>query len=361
MSIKVLIVGCGAVIHEIYKKSLIKLQKQGQIKIVGLIDPNRQHTEALQSVFRTEAVFDHIDSAVDAVDADLAIVSSPPFLHAEHSISALNHGLHVLCEKPMASSPEECLRMIEVAKAADRRLAIGMTRRFYPSFHYVKHWIEARRDLEDLTFSYREGGQYRWPIKSGDAFQRNQGGSGLLMDVGSHALDTMRWLFGPLSIDAYCDDALVGGVESNVILQIRSPYARGRVQLSWNHPLANQFRISDGHTEMLINPLDMHHVQVRTQDASQYLTPDIDFPRTCHKLNAKRGVPENYQECVYYQIVQVLRAIRFGEPVPVTGEEGLEVIANMENCYRLSQPIAMDWLAPMRSEANTNLHWSIHQ
>lgn len=79
MSIKTLIIGCGAVIHEIYRKPLIRLQKQRDLTIIGLVDPNQAHTEALKTIFRTQAVYDNVDDAVAKCGAELAIISSPLF------------------------------------------------------------------------------------------------------------------------------------------------------------------------------------------------------------------------------------------------------------------------------------------
>lgn len=357
MSIRTLIVGCGAVIHEIYKEPLVRLQNQGDLTIVGLLDSNRPHAEALQSTFQTESIYDNIDTAVSQSRADLAIISSPPFMHAEHTVSALKMGMHVLCEKPMASSLSECKRMIEEAKSRDRILAIGMTRRFFPSLNYLKNWIAMGEMQGKMTFSYREGGQYNWPIKTAVGFKRGKDGGGLLMDVGSHALDTIRWLFGPLSVDAYFDDALVGGVESNCIIELRSQKANGRVQLSWNQPIANQFHVTDGKMEFVISPGDMQNIGVLHSGVNQNVNLDIGFPISSKSVSTKTEVPKTYNECVYYQIVQILRAIRFGENVPVTGEQNIEVISAIDECNKIASPIVMDWLAQSQSETNTSLHW----
>lgn len=357
MSIKTLIIGCGAVIHEIYRKPLIRLQKQRDLTIIGLVDPNQAHTEALKTIFRTQAVCDNVDDAVAKCGVELAIISSPPFLHAEHTVAALKQGMHVLCEKPMAPTVSECNLMIEEAKSRERILAIGMTRRFYPSLNYLRNWIAMGRMQGEITFSYREGGQYQWPIKTAAGFKRGNGGSGLLMDVGSHVLDTIRWLLGPLSVEAYVDDALVGGVESNCIIDVQAPKAKGRVQLSWNQPLANRFHVTDGKTEIVVNPLDMHHVTILEAGIKQYLTLDIGFPVSSQSMNVELEMPKTYLECCYYQIVQILRAIRFGENLPVTGEQSMEVIAAMDACYQIAAPMTIDWLAQLRCEASHRLHW----
>ena len=62
----------------------------------------------------------------------LVIVALPHNLHAPVTIKALEAGAHVLCEKPMARTVEECDLMLNAAAAADRLVAVGHFRRFFP-------------------------------------------------------------------------------------------------------------------------------------------------------------------------------------------------------------------------------------
>src|SRR5260370_30455308 len=66
-------------------------------------------------------------------DIDAVIVSTPPPLHAVMCIEALAAGKHVLCEKPLARSPEEGWPIVKAAEASGRLLAIGFNYRFYPA------------------------------------------------------------------------------------------------------------------------------------------------------------------------------------------------------------------------------------
>jgi len=72
-------------------------------------------------------------------DIDIVYVVTPNSLHAEHTITALEAGKHVICEKPMALNAAECTQMINAAKKANRKLAIGYR------MHYDPNFIEAKR------------------------------------------------------------------------------------------------------------------------------------------------------------------------------------------------------------------------
>ncbi|WP_010424970.1 Gfo/Idh/MocA family protein, partial [Anaerophaga thermohalophila] len=76
---------------------------------------------------------------------DVVSVCSPNGLHADHTIAALRHGYHVLCEKPMAISVEDCGNMINEAEHANRRLFIVKQNRFNPPVEALKKAIEEDR------------------------------------------------------------------------------------------------------------------------------------------------------------------------------------------------------------------------
>ena len=77
------------------------------------------------------------DPRVDAIDICL-----PTDLHASVAIAALEADKHVLCEKPMALSAEDCDRMIAAAEKRNRVLMIGQVLRFWPEYRYLEHFVK---------------------------------------------------------------------------------------------------------------------------------------------------------------------------------------------------------------------------
>ena len=76
-------------------------------------------------------------------EVDAVIVSTPPSLHAEMCIEALESGKHVLCEKPLARTPDECKSIFKAAEKSGRFLATGFNYRFYPSVHKARALLDA--------------------------------------------------------------------------------------------------------------------------------------------------------------------------------------------------------------------------
>src|SRR5688572_18502139 len=76
-------------------------------------------------------------------DVDAVIVSTPPSLHAEMCIAALEAGKHVLCEKPLARSPAECRAITDTARESGLFLATGFNYRFYPSMRRARELLDS--------------------------------------------------------------------------------------------------------------------------------------------------------------------------------------------------------------------------
>ena len=129
---------------------------------------------------------------------EIVHVCSPHHLHAEHSITALEAGAHVLCEKPMATRIEDAERMIAAAKQAGRIGAVAYTYRGYPLIEVLRAKVAAGA----FGQIRRAGGAYL----SQDVFAADKyvwmfspdttGRSYALMDLGIHWLDLIEFVTG---------------------------------------------------------------------------------------------------------------------------------------------------------------------
>jgi predicted dehydrogenase len=129
---------------------------------------------------------------------DVLHVCSPNHLHAEHTLAAFTHGAHVFCEKPMATSRDDCLRMIDAAGAAGRVGAIAYTYRGYPLVEVLRHKVAegAFGRLRRLGGCYlsqdvQAANKYVWLFTPGTT-----GRSYALMDLGVHWLDLVEYVSG---------------------------------------------------------------------------------------------------------------------------------------------------------------------
>jgi len=146
--------------------------------------------------------YDDYDSIKDNPEIDVVYVVLPNSMHAEYTIRALKAGKHVLCEKPMATSVEDCQRMIDAAKAANKKLMIGYRLRHEP---FNMKAIELLRGGQlgkikniDAGAAFNIGDPNQWRLK------RQYAGGGSMMDIGIYALNACRYLSGeePVEVTA---------------------------------------------------------------------------------------------------------------------------------------------------------------
>ena len=185
MTVLTTVVGCGAVAQRLYRKPLQQLEKRGLLRVTALVDPVPEHAAVLGAFFPRAKVYERVEDALDGSTSALTLILSPAHLHCSQAIQALQHDNHVLCEKPMAATEDECARMNAVAAARKRVLAIGMIRRFFPAHAQLRQLLTDGQLGAVRSFDYREGHKFEWDVTTPAAFRpRREGGTGVLFDIG---------------------------------------------------------------------------------------------------------------------------------------------------------------------------------
>ncbi len=140
-------------------------------------------------------LYTNIDEMLEKEQFDFVDICLPTYLHSETTIKALDRGLHVLCEKPMALSEEECDRMIEAAKRNDRKLMIGQCLRFWPHYLVLKDYVDSGKfGKVNSAYFFRGGHTPRWSYENWMVKKEKSGGC--ILDQHIHDVDLVNWLFG---------------------------------------------------------------------------------------------------------------------------------------------------------------------
>jgi len=132
-------------------------------------------------------------------EVNVVLVCTPPDLHAPVSISAMENGKHVLCEKPLARTIEEAKEMVNVAQKNGVKLKCGFNHRHHRSINQAKKWFDEGivGDLSFMRCVYgicgRPGYEKEWRANPKIV------GGGHLMEQGIHGIDLFRWFAGDLS------------------------------------------------------------------------------------------------------------------------------------------------------------------
>lgn len=183
---------------------------------------------------------------VEQSDVEAVIVSTPPHLHAEMCIAALDAGKHVLCEKPLARTLEECRAIVATAERASRYLATGFNYRFYPSIEKARQLLDSgaigRLDhIRSYTgYSAQEHSQ-PWLHDAGIM------GGGALRDNGIHLIDLTRYFLGDVAeVRGFGSNGVwaFDGCEDNGFALLRSPAGHiASLQASWTEWRGYRLRI----------------------------------------------------------------------------------------------------------------------
>jgi predicted dehydrogenase len=156
------------------------------------------HREETARVFAERHGIARVTTDWEALAADpsidAAVVSTPNALHAPQAIALLGRGVHVLVEKPMATTVAECDAMIEAARAGGAWLMVAHCWRFHDDVRALRDRIAAGA-LGKIVKTRGYGVHAGWG-PSGWFTDRALAGGGALPDMGVHAIDTARFLLG---------------------------------------------------------------------------------------------------------------------------------------------------------------------
>jgi predicted dehydrogenase len=345
----IVVIGCGAVLEQCHRRALRKFSPSLDCKVAGLVDSSPVRLAKARKWFPHAEGFTSAEACFSTVkDVLLTVITSPPPLHAAHVESALSHGSHVLCEKPLAGSVADAEAIVASSKRSGRVLSLGMTRRFYPCVVEARRRILAGALGTKLAFGYREGGAYGWPVASAAPFRRETSGGGVLLDKGVHALDSLGFLFGAGEVTANADDGPIESVEANTVTELQFERAIGTMQLSWDMNLSNGLHIrgSEGEYWIPIGPLDLLFSRGSPEAEWRREKVRVEWPLDLAPGNGKRRCPVDYNDCFNFQLVQTLRAIQLGEAPAATAEEGVATMRLIAAAYDLATPLSKPWLSP---------------
>jgi predicted dehydrogenase len=164
-------------------------------------------------------------------EIDIVSVCLPNFLHTEVTLAALQAGKHVLCEKPLALTAASAKPLLEAARAATTISGTVFNYRRIPALAEMKARIEAGDIGRPIQISVQYQSDYAADPRLPHSWRYEfaKAGPGALLDVGTHAADTMRFLFGDV-------EAVVGAVSTISIAQRYLPLTatsgHGHVALS---------------------------------------------------------------------------------------------------------------------------------
>ncbi len=140
-------------------------------------------------------IYSSIDELLENEDVDMVDIATPSYLHAEHSIKALEAGKHVLCEKPMSVSLDGTAKMREAAEKSEKMLMIAHVVRFMSPYRYLKNVIDSRELGEIVHINMKRVSSIpRWSWENWMRDLEKSGGD--TIDMAIHDIDFLQYIFG---------------------------------------------------------------------------------------------------------------------------------------------------------------------
>lgn len=238
MGIAVALVGAG----RMGRAHLNALGQTQRVRVVAVVDPSSE----ARSVARAQdlAAFASVEELLRSASVDAAVVAAPTDSHLEVLRTMIGAGLPVLCEKPCGRTPEEAREAGELADRAGVTLQIGYWRRFVPSLIALRERI-VRGDLGQPSLI----SCFQWDERPPPASFRATSG-GILVDMGVHEFDQMRWLTGQeivgtsgFASGVAFDPPVEGDWESVAVAVMLSRGAVGLVSLGRRSPLGETCQV----------------------------------------------------------------------------------------------------------------------
>lgn len=169
-------------------------------KLVALVSGDAEKLQQLSRRYRVERTYSYesYQACLESGQVDAVYIALPNNQHAEFAVRAAEHGIHVLCEKPMAVTESECESMIRAAEKNHVKLMIA----------YRLHFEEANLRVAEIVRTGKIGeprsflSSFSQQVKEGDIRLQRDLGGGTLYDIGIYCINAARSLFGAEPIQA---------------------------------------------------------------------------------------------------------------------------------------------------------------
>jgi UDP-N-acetyl-2-amino-2-deoxyglucuronate dehydrogenase len=345
-SIRTGIVGCGKVGH-LHAAALKSLP---QSQFVAAFDGNPQRAREFGEKYSVKP-FDSLDEMLAKAKLDAVCICTPHPIHAESAVPAALAGVHVLVEKSLASTLQDCDRILEAGRTGKVRIGTVCQRRFYAPCRRIRDAIDAGKIGTPMlgaltTYSWRDEAYYKSDPWRG---KWDTEGGGVLVNQAPHQLDLLQWYMGPIDeLSAFWgnlnhpyieveDTAIAvlrfksGGLGQILVSNSQNPALFGKVFVSGSNGAAVGVQTDSGAmfiagmsniTEPAYN--DIWTVPGETANLEKWKAQDTEFIKTINPM-------EYYHRL---QIGEFLDAIMAGREPAITGEDGRKTVEIFTAIYR---------------------------
>lgn len=203
--LRVGVVGTGAIAQRFH---IPEYQDHSDAVVTAVCDVEEKKAKEVAATFEAEEYYTDYSDLVESGTVDAVSVCLPNHLHEEVVTAALESDVHVLCEKPMATSVAEADRMIEAARNSSAILMIDQSERFHPVYVKASEVLESGLigEIESVHSRFSHSGPAGWSPRSTWFTDAESSGGGAMVDIGIHNADIVIDTIGAVDeVMAYTD------------------------------------------------------------------------------------------------------------------------------------------------------------
>lgn len=300
-------------------------------RVVAIADPSREKAQARALEFGIPAVFDSAEAMLAAGDLDAVDIAAPRAVHAALARLVADHGLPILCQKPLAPTLAEAERL--VADIGGRvRLMVHENWRFRAYYRKAAEWLREGRigavkgaALSLVTSGTVPDAEGRLPALERQPFMAQESRM-LVAEVLIHHLDTLRMLLGPLTVEAAALSrtcpALKG--EDGAIVQLSGG---GGIGVSVFATFAAHGAPPQQKDQLLI---------VGQEGAIRLDGTELSLSGGTAPERVSYDPEQTYMGSYAATIAHFVACLESGAPFETAPEDNLQTLRLVEDCYRLS-------------------------
>jgi UDP-N-acetylglucosamine 3-dehydrogenase len=267
------------------------------VELAGIVDIDRHQARNVSRSLGCRA-FENLDALLEC-GVDAATIAAPTHLHHDLAITCIRRGIHVLIEKPIASTAEEGRSLIAAARRAGVTLMVGHVERFNPAVQAIKETLVGE---EILSIAITRVGP----------FPPRMSNVGVVIDLAVHDIDLIRWFTDSEIIEMQPQlSSAVAEREDIALLQFRTASGvLAHINTNW------------------LTPFKARTAHVATR--KKYVMGDLLTRQVTECFGFKadgsysmRHLPVGYAEPLRAELQAFIEAIRCGTAPAVSGEEGV--------------------------------------
>jgi len=328
--LKVGIIGCGRIgsRHAEHINNIAEL--------VSVCDVVPEKADELAKKYQSTAYHDAEEMIRNGSNLDLIAICSPNGLHYKHTVTSLNAGFNVLCEKPMALSVQDCGEMIKTAEKNNKRLFVIKQNRFNPPIAAVKNAIDEGRlgkinSVQLSCFWNRRPDYYEGSWKG----TKDMDG-GTLFTQFSHFVDLLYWMIGDISEVAgfaqnYQHQDIIDFEDAGVVALKFYNGAIGTINYNVNcfsKNMEGSLTLFGDKGTVKIGGQYLNELEY--QDIENFKFENLPIGNTANNYGNYQGSMSNHDK-VYENVVDVLQK---GGTISTNMFEGLKTVEIIDKIYK---------------------------